>query len=703
MQRFLLGLGLVAASATAQFTVVAPNGYAATIGNSNNVYPWGRTTTSMRYQQVYDSTHFTLQGITYPVVIQNLRFRPYAGTTTTWTGGTWSNIRIDMASSPNDYLAASSTFSANLGSDQTTVLNGPVTMTAGTTLGTGVVVPWHVDIPLATPFVYDPTSGTDLTLDVYLDGTGWTGTARGCDAVSGAAANTRCTRVYDTSGLSSPTGTVGTEYGLVTEFTYIPAAGLFAAFAANVTSGASPLAVQFTDQTFTSDPGGVTSWAWDFDGDSVVDSTAQNPSWVYATCGTYNVSLTVTDASHPANTLTRTGLIRTDVVQPSFTYAAIAPGVIQFTDTSTPTPTSWAWDLDGDNIVDSTAQNPVWVYANPCAAANVTLSAGRLCRAPVSISRSLVLSPNTFQTTIAGGNGLSGVGSGNTFDIAVTNPGGIVICALQLCPYMATPVLGAPLGCTVWVTDAPGGYLTNHTNAAVWRQVATGTGSFAGGTFSAPIPVPMTLSNSIYLPFGNYAMAVHMTTGAGVAYTTLTAATTYAGPDFTITAGNGKSAPFNSTANALRGWNGSIHYSTVTNGGQAGFGYFGAGCAGPLGISQLSATTRPALGQSFAVQMNNLPLSAAIMMCGFSNTSSTFGPLPLSITPFGAPGCTARVSTDANLFVAGSGNAAQWLFNIPNNGGLLGLKLYNQAFVLAPGFNSLGAVLSDAHALLIGT
>ena len=38
----------------------------------------------------------------------------------------------------------------------------------------------------------------------------------------------------------------------------------------------SPLLVQFTDTTFTSDPGGVTSWAWDLDGDNVVDSTQQN-------------------------------------------------------------------------------------------------------------------------------------------------------------------------------------------------------------------------------------------------------------------------------------------------------------------------------------------------------------------------------------------------------------------------------------------
>ncbi len=48
--------------------------------------------------------------------------------------------------------------------------------------------------------------------------------------------------------------------------------------------------VHFTDQS----TGIITTWEWDFDGDGVVDSTEQNPSFTFDTAGTYTVLLTVT-------------------------------------------------------------------------------------------------------------------------------------------------------------------------------------------------------------------------------------------------------------------------------------------------------------------------------------------------------------------------------------------------------------------------
>jgi len=38
------------------------------------------------------------------------------------------------------------------------------------------------------------------------------------------------------------------------------------------------------------------TWEWDFDGDGVADSTAEDPSWTFALEGDYNVTLTATDA-----------------------------------------------------------------------------------------------------------------------------------------------------------------------------------------------------------------------------------------------------------------------------------------------------------------------------------------------------------------------------------------------------------------------
>ena len=61
-------------------------------------------------------------------------------------------------------------------------------------------------------------------------------------------------------------------------------------FTANRTSGTAPLAVQFTDAS----TGTVSSYAWDFNNDGNVDSTAQSPSYTYSAPGTYTVNLTVT-------------------------------------------------------------------------------------------------------------------------------------------------------------------------------------------------------------------------------------------------------------------------------------------------------------------------------------------------------------------------------------------------------------------------
>ena len=66
-----------------------------------------------------------------------------------------------------------------------------------------------------------------------------------------------------------------------------------ASFSGAPTSGTAPLTVNFTD-TSTGNPD---TWAWDFENDGTVDSTAQNPSFTYTTPNTYTAKLTVTNSA----------------------------------------------------------------------------------------------------------------------------------------------------------------------------------------------------------------------------------------------------------------------------------------------------------------------------------------------------------------------------------------------------------------------
>ena len=76
----LLSLAALAALATAQSTLVIPNGTATTEGSGNNAFPWGRGPNGIRIQNLYDGANFTNQGVTAPIVVSRLRWRPNTNT-----------------------------------------------------------------------------------------------------------------------------------------------------------------------------------------------------------------------------------------------------------------------------------------------------------------------------------------------------------------------------------------------------------------------------------------------------------------------------------------------------------------------------------------------------------------------------------------------------------------------------------------------
>ncbi|WKZ31564.1 MAG: PKD domain-containing protein [Candidatus Dojkabacteria bacterium] len=78
-----------------------------------------------------------------------------------------------------------------------------------------------------------------------------------------------------------------------------------ARFTANSYSGSAPLNVSFNGST-SWDPlnTNALTYAWDFNGDAITDSTASAPSYNFSSNGTYNVTLTVTDPEGLTDTAT---------------------------------------------------------------------------------------------------------------------------------------------------------------------------------------------------------------------------------------------------------------------------------------------------------------------------------------------------------------------------------------------------------------
>ncbi|MDD1686719.1 DUF2341 domain-containing protein, partial [Methanoregula sp.] len=147
---------------------------------------------------------------------------------------------------------------------------------------------------------------------------------------------------------------------------YLPATAPAAGFSANKTSGYLPLAVQFTDAS-TNQPA---TWAWDFNNDGTIDSTAPNPVYTYTAAGTYTVTLTVTNAAGTA-TETKTDLVTTTMPSPPVagfsadTVTGSAPLKVTFSDESSGYVTDWAWDFGDGDTTNATKQNPLHKYVTP--------------------------------------------------------------------------------------------------------------------------------------------------------------------------------------------------------------------------------------------------------------------------------------------------------------------------------------------------
>ena len=175
----------------------------------------------------------------------------------------------------------------------------------------------------------------------------------------------------------------------------------------DITTGEAPLTVSFTGSTSTDDTG-VVSYAWDFgDGGTATDA---NTIYVFNTEGTYEVSLTVTDAEGLVDSTTITITVGSTNMPPvavasSDITTGEAPLTVSFigsTSTDDTGVVSYAWDFgDGGTATDADPTyvfNTVGVYD---ATLTVTDAEGLISTASVSITvegsteeLELILAPN---------------------------------------------------------------------------------------------------------------------------------------------------------------------------------------------------------------------------------------------------------------------------------------------------------------------
>jgi len=114
--------------------------------------------------------------------------------------------------------------------------------------------------------------------------------------------------------------------------------------------GSIPLTVAFSlNQT-------ADSYAWDFNNDGIIDSTAPAANYTYAEEGAYTATVNTTLGTATKAIIAKNAISISIAANPP---SGKAPLAVQFTAAANgEEPLSYSWDFDGDNAADSTQQNP---------------------------------------------------------------------------------------------------------------------------------------------------------------------------------------------------------------------------------------------------------------------------------------------------------------------------------------------------------
>jgi PKD repeat protein len=461
-----------------------------------------------------------------------------------------------------------------------------------------------------------------------------------------------------------------------------PVNDLFPAFFADVTSGPSPLTVNFTDTSVTNDPNGIISWAWDFENDGTDDAFIQNPSFTYANCGDFSVKLTVIDSINGPKTVTENNLITTDNFAASFSQGGTLVGnssPVPFAYTGDPVNPTVSWDFDGDGLIDATGLNASFTFANP-GIYTVTMNATLNCRTNVVTSTIEVISGDIIVAQPGPAGTLTGFVSppdASYLDLTVNNPQGILITDL----LFRTTTVGSPIDLEVYVNL--GNSVVGNIAASNFTLAGNGTGTatVADELFTIDI-------TDFILPPGTHGLAVvTRTPSSSHRWYIGNAGITSSDANVTLTP-QSSSTNFDTstTATSTNSFAGGFLYSVGANFPPGTILQFAPGCAGAQGVPDIQfGVTPPTAGQTAALRV--VGVNAGVQLHGgISNQfNATFGvPLPVNLGPIlgTQPSCRFFSSSEVIIlaFPDAFGDAVVAL-PIPGTPLFQGLTVYTQGLV----------------------
>ncbi len=671
-------LATCAAAVAQSQTLVIPVGAATTEGNTSNLFPWGRGGNGLRLQCVYDSANFTAQGVAGPITITQLSWRPDAGTPRTWLATNYQTTTIRLSTSPLDYGSASTTFANNVGADETTVYSGPISWPAGSSSAPGPA-PFLVTVPLATPFVYDPTQG-DLNVDIDLPVQAFSGTNLQFDA---STVSPQASRVYVSTGYPSGPASFQNNHGMVLQVGYSPVVQTQPLTPGNMVAvrvgdGVTPLtaaaAPVFLDEYTV---GGVLVQSIALPTTSSGGQHACTQSGVSATEGIITQSvdgryLMVTGFDAPPGTANVAATPSTSVPR---VIARI--GMDGSVDTSTGLTNAFSLGALVSAVSPDGAE--YWLVGSTGSAATASggvrhtvhgASSSTSVSSAILDGTAALVSGNQLFVTEAGPNpGVYAIGSnlsstsGQSAALMVPNGGMVRGGGHNPWPPPPNPCFPIAEYDTLMAMDQSGQCHWRHVKLTTCgatvhdtvRPCYDGNGGWGGNG---------SHDNSYW-----YVSPGHIDMGQFGSAATPSPWVVQNGVDF------------RSIREAMQ--------PPVMQ-------VVGFGCSGSSGVPLLSSTLLPYVAGSASLQLANLPLNVGVFALSLAPG------LLVDLGVLGAPGCSLFQSPDVLSAVIGSSGVASYSLSVPYLPSLVGLQIRAQGVSLDPAANALGLTTSNGLVATIG-